>query len=166
MISEVVQHFQMSTLFNWLGQAAFLIAVFLVIGIPFWVYWVYDSRTRKKKFAAAFEGRDPLDEQMFYERYFQSRGAPADVVMKVRRILERVLRADLSRLKAEDDFTQNLSFFFQFDSMADVEIVVELEKEFGIKIADIEAEQTHTIEDIVELVWRKLDERGALTSVH
>ena len=40
--------------------------------------------------------------------------------------------------------------------MADVEIVVSLEKEFDIKIEDKEAERAHTVRDIVNLVWGKV----------
>src|SRR5215203_3674503 len=111
----------------WLSQIGIIVAILLAIGIPM---WIYESRSKKKRFEAAFAGREPMDEQTFYERYFESRGAPADVVIKVRRILEEVLDADLSRLKAEDDLTKNLSFFFQYDSMADVEMVERLEEEF------------------------------------
>ena len=123
--------------------------------------WIYESKAKKKKFEAAFAGQEPLDEQIFYERYFQARGVPADVVIKVRRILEDALDADLPRLKAEDDFTKNLSFFFQYDSLADVELVGRLEEEFSIKIADAEAERTRTVEDIISLVWLKLQQRAA-----
>jgi acyl carrier protein len=142
----------------WLSQIGVIVAFVLAVGAPM---WIYASRAKRKRFEAAFAGREPLDAQAFYERYFQSRGVPADVVIKVRRILEDVLDADLSRLKAEDDLTSNLSFFFQYDSMADVELVIRLEEEFGIKITDAEAEQTHTVEDIVSLVWLKLRQRAA-----
>ncbi len=74
----------------------------------------------------------------------------------MRKILEDELDADLSRLSVEDDFSQNLSFFWAYDSMADVEIVTRLEEEFRIKITDAEAGRTHTVEDIVNLVWNKL----------
>jgi acyl carrier protein len=67
----------------------------------------------------------------------------------------------MSRLSAEDDFSKNLNFFWQYDSMADVEIVVRLEKEFDIKITDVEAERTKTVEDLVNLVWLKLQQRAA-----
>jgi len=142
----------------WLGQIGIIIAILLVVGIPM---WIYESRAKRKKFEEAFAGREPLDEQTFYETYFQSRGVPADVVIKVRRVLEEVLDADLSRLKAEDDLTRNLGFFFQYDSMADVELVKRLEEEFNIKIADAEAEKTRTVEDIVNLAWFKLRQRAA-----
>lgn len=148
----------MSTVLYYLGQIALLLALLVVIGYPM---HLWERKARKKKMDAAFAEREWLDEQSFYEAYFQSRGIPFDVVVKVRRILEDVLEADLSRLSAEDDFSRNLSFFWEYDSMADVEIVVRLEEEFGIKIADAETEQIRTIEDMINLVWSKLRPREA-----
>jgi acyl carrier protein len=62
----------------------------------------------------------------------------------------------MSRLADNDDFSKNLSFFWDFDSMADVEIVCALEEKFGIKISDEEAEKAHTISEIVNLVYSKI----------
>ena len=45
-----------------------------------------------------------------------------DVVDDVRKVLELHLNADLSRLHAEDDFSKNLKFFFDRESMVDVEM--------------------------------------------
>jgi len=146
------------TMPEWLITISLLLAFFLAVGIPI---WIYESRDRKKRYEAAFAGRDPFEHKSFYEECFQSRGIPADVVIKVKRILEEVLNDDLSRLRAEDDFTRNLSFFFQYDSMADVEIVQRLEADFKIEISDKEAGDAHTVEDIVNLVWSKLCQRAA-----
>ena len=49
-------------------------------------------KDRKKRYEAAFGGRKPLDEKTFYEEYFQARGISADVVLKVKHILEEVLQ--------------------------------------------------------------------------
>jgi len=45
------------------------------------------------------------------------------------------------------------SIFFDYDSMASVEIVGRLQEEFGIKITDAEAQKTHAVEDMINLVW-------------
>lgn len=42
------------------------------------------------------------------------------------------------------------------DSMSSVEVVVGLEKAFGITIEDSEAEKVTSIRKAVELVWSKL----------
>ena len=120
-----------------------------------------DSEERTKKIQAAFAGREPLDELTFYERYFMSRGVPSDVVGRFKRVLEDELKADMSRLRAEDDFARNLSFFWEFDSMADVELIIRLEEEFRIKIKDAEAQQATSVAEMVQLVWSKLRPREA-----
>jgi acyl carrier protein len=122
---------------------------------------VFQSRAVKKKVEAAFAGREPLDDQTFYERYFSSRGVPSHVVVKVRRILEEEFDVDLSRLSAEDDFARNLSFIVEYGSLDAVEFVIRLEEEFSIKISDAEAEHTTTVEGIVNMVWNKLRQREA-----
>jgi acyl carrier protein len=138
---------------HWTIQAILGIAIITVIVITL---GLWQTRAKIKKIEKTFVNRQPLDERAFYERYFESRGVPFFVVSKVRTILEEELDADLSRLSIEDDFSQNLSFFWEYDSMADVEIVTRLEEEFRIKITNTEAEKTHTVEDIVNLVWGKL----------
>jgi acyl carrier protein len=120
-----------------------------------------ESEEGTKKIQAAFAGRERLDERAFYERYFMNRGVPANIVGRFRRVLQDALNADMSRLRGDDDFEQNLSFFWEFDSMADVELIIKLEEEFGIKIRDTEAQQASSVEEMVELVWSKLRPREA-----
>jgi acyl carrier protein len=120
-----------------------------------------ESHQRNKKFEAVFAGREQLAIDQFYEKYFKDRGVPLHVVSGVRKILEEQLLADMSRLTDTDDFSKNLNFFFDFDSMVDVEIVCALEKEFSINISDEEAVNTKTINDIMQLVFRKLEDKDA-----
>jgi len=148
----------MSRILNLVGGFLLFVALIIAIGIPM---AIYAARAKKKRIEETFRGRQPLDERTFYETYFESRGVPFFVVAKVRQILESELGADLSRLSAADDFSRNLSFFWDYESGAAVEIVVRLEDEFGIKITDAEAQQTTTIDDIVNLVWFKVRERAA-----
>jgi acyl carrier protein len=122
---------------------------------------IFKPREVKKKLEAAFAGREPLDEQTFYERYFKERGVPADVAAKVRRILQEEFGVDLSRASAEDDFAGNLSFIAEYGSLDAVEVLIRLEEEFGIEISDSEAEQSTSIESLVKLVWNKVRQRGA-----
>jgi acyl carrier protein len=105
---------------------------------------------------AVFAGRQPLTPMEFYERHFRERGVAPEVVVGVRSILEEQLGADLSRLRDSDDFSKNLSFFWDFDSMADVEVVCALEERFNIKLSDQEAQGAKTVADIVQLVQAKL----------
>src|SRR5262245_36308353 len=148
----------MARVLNWVVSFLLFFAVVIVIGIPI---AIWTAKAKKKKIEEAFAGRPPLDERTFYETYFESHGVPFFVVSKVREILESELSADLSRLSAGDDFSQNLSFFWDYESAAAVEIIVRLENEFDIKITDAEAQQTTTIDDIVNLVWLKVRQRAA-----
>ena len=148
----------MSTVLYWLGIIALCFALVVVIGIPI---SLWESRAKKKKLQQVFADREPLNQYGFYERHFKERGIPLEVVCKIRTVLEEELRADLSCLSANDDFKKNLSFFWEYDSMADVEIVIRIEKEFNIKISDHEVWETFTVEDLVNLVWGKLQQRAA-----
>lgn len=114
----------------------------------------------KEKIEAAFIDRQILSPTDFYTAFFMGSGVPEQVVIGVREVLENNLGADLSRLVDSDDFSKNLEFFWDFDSMADVEIVCELEERFSIKIKDDEAAAAQTVRDIVELVWRKVQENA------
>ena len=103
-----------------------------------------------------FEGRNAKVENASYQQHFLQLNVPAQVSEGVKLVLEEQLGTDLSRLRTSDDFRCNLAFFFQLDSLADVEIVYALEQRFNINIRDSEAERTSSIEDIVLLVNRKL----------
>lgn len=120
-----------------------------------------ESRAKEKKIKEAFAGRESLTVEAFYDRYFLGLGVAPEVVSGIRKILEEQLGADMSRLHAEDDFSKNLSFFWDFDSMANVEIVLAIEEHFQLKIADPEAEQTHTVSELVQLVSSKVGRPSA-----
>jgi acyl carrier protein len=133
----------------------------LVLGAIAAVTFVrHEGEQKKKRMEAAFAGRPSLTETDFYEQFFRDQGVPEEIVLGVRKILEEQLGADLSKLVASDDFSQNIGFFFEYDSMADVEIVCTLEEEFSIKITDEEATNAKTIRDIIDLVWRKVQVRA------
>ncbi len=136
-----------------------VLGVFFVVAVAIYYFW--DEGKRKQKLEAAFIGRVPDDERTYFETYFEARGVPADVVRKIKHVLEDELEADLSCLRAEDDFAHNLNFFFEHDSLADVKIVTRLEEKFSVKITDAEAGAVSSIEGIVDLVWSKIRPREA-----
>lgn len=115
-----------------------------------------DSWRQRKKIESAFQGRIPLSPEGFYESFFRDQGIPFEVVAGVRQVLEEQLGIDLSRLQSSDDFSTNLSFLLEFDSLADVEIICSLEERFGIKISDDEAAAAHTVSDLILLVNSKV----------
>ena len=145
--------------YSFLAAVGFLI----VISIP---YAIINRKLRNKNLEKVFAQRQELNERDFYESFFDSQDVPFFIVKKIREILEDVLDADLSRLAAEDDFSKNLNFFFQDDSLADVEIFERIEEEFEIKLhqTDFEKLETLTINDIVNLVWRKVREKNEFSN--
>ncbi len=131
--------------------------LFLLLAVVAIVAFARSEKWRRnKKLEAAFAGRPSLSPAEFYEQFFRAQGVPKEVVFGVRKVLEEQFGVDLSRLVASDDFSKNIGFFFEFDSMADVEVVCALEKEFSIRISDEEATNSRTIQDIVDLVSRKI----------
>lgn len=128
------------------------IAVFAALVLGF----ACRERVQKRKLMAQrFGTRERLGGDAFYDKYFAEQGIPREVVVGVREVLESILRADLSFLKDSDDFSKNLSFFWDFDSLADVEVVKALEDRFGISIDSVEANDATTIRQLVQLVHAK-----------
>ena len=114
-----------------------------------------EKQKKDKLITEQFGDRQPSGPEGFYETYFSSQGCSRDIVLAIREIMEKVLDADLSFLKDSDDFSKNLRFFWDFDSMANVELVQQIEQRFGIRISDQEAEATKTIRQLVDLVQFK-----------
>jgi acyl carrier protein len=137
-----------------------IIVFFVITAIPL---VIISEKRKQRKLEEVFAGRQELNEQSFYEKYFYGQGVPFFIVKKIREILEDVLGADLSRLSAGDDFSKNLNFFWQEDSLADVEILERIEEEFEINFnqADFDELETTSIENIVNVVWRKVREKEA-----
>jgi acyl carrier protein len=140
------------------------ILVGLAIGIPLirfgrkhgWSEYLFITHKQfLAKCEAAFHGRTPLTPDEYYEAYFGKSGIPKEIPVRVRRIFEEHFDADFSRLKDDDDFTKELSFFWDYDSFVDVEIVLALEEEFGIEISDKEATEMKSVRAIVETIWKK-----------
>ncbi|MBE1288021.1 MAG: hypothetical protein GJ671_09945 [Alteromonadaceae bacterium] len=137
-------------------DSSYLIIICAVAGLVWFALATWNEGPRKaKKLDKAFTNRKRLSPREYYETFFQQEGFSEEVAVGVREVLEQQLDVDLSRLSSCDDFSKNLSFFWEFDSMADVAIVVALENRFSIKISDDEASSARTIKDLVCLVESK-----------
>lgn len=123
-----------------------------------------ESRARAKKIEALFAGRPALTPEHFYEAHYREAGIPFSVVDGIRAILEEQLDADMSRLRSSDDFSKNLSFFWDYDSMANVEILCAIEEKFAIRISDEEAEKLKTVDDIIHFVHAALPRESSPAS--
>jgi acyl carrier protein len=72
----------------------------------------------------------------------------SDVAEKVRKIIVDRLGVDESEVTPESSFTNDLGA----DSLDQVELIMEFEKEFDISIPDEEAEKIQTVGDAVAYV--------------
>ncbi len=141
------------------------VALFVLGAIALSAFAVWSVRSEsaamEKKVQETFADRESLSPEAFYDRYFLDLGIAPEVVIDTRKILEEQLGTDMSHLRAEDDFSKNLSFFWDFDSLADVELILAIEKHFQIKISNHEAEKTHTVTELVQLVSSKVGSSSA-----
>ncbi len=133
------------------------LSVQLAIGIVVFILVVVIARKNSEikltqLLDSAFKGRQSLTTEQFHQRFFANQGIPFDVVEGVKTIFSEELAIDFSRLHDDDDFSKNLRFIWNLDSMADVEIVLALEKKFSIRIDDEEAANIRTFRDLVYLV--------------
>ena len=69
--------------------------------------------------------------------------------------LENIMMVDAEDLK-KDDVTFD---YLAFDYLDKIELIMAVEKEFGILIYDEEEEKMESVNDLVELIYRKCNER-------
>lgn len=103
-------------------------------------------------------GRAPLSDEEWGATFFPAR---SDVASRVRQIIAAQLGIDMSRAYPSDRFIQDLRMD-DLDSMASVEIVIQVEEEFGIAITDEEAQGILTVGQLVDFVASKLDAKKCL----
>jgi acyl carrier protein len=111
---------------------------------------------KQRHFDLLFARREPLQNVKLWERCFSGQGVALDTVTRIMRILSDILEVDLFRIRPPDSFSHKLSFFWDFDSLADLKIMHALEEEFKIRISDAEAEGMKTFGDIVLGVHAKI----------
>ena len=78
-----------------------------------------------------------------------------EVAKKVENIIVDKLNVDASEVKDEANFTLDLGA----DSLDTVELIMEFEKEFDIKIEDDEAQKIQTVGDAVDHVLGAVKDR-------
>ncbi|RYM07210.1 acyl carrier protein [Sporolactobacillus sp. THM7-7] len=74
--------------------------------------------------------------------------AESDVLERVKKIVVDRLGVDEADVKPEASFKEDLDA----DSLDIVELVMELEDEFGLEISDEEAEKIQTVGDVVNYI--------------
>ena len=106
------------------------------------------ERSVRRRVLRRMQSRAARTPDQFGQALFPPESAP--IAAKIRQILARHLGLDLSRLSPEDTFAE--LEMVALDSMATVGFVLDLEREFGIKIPDRDAEKMKTFRDVVDYV--------------
>jgi acyl carrier protein len=121
-----------------------IIGILAALGGAVWLR----ERTVRRRVLKRMQCRPARAPAQFGHDFFPPKSA--HIAMKIREILARHLTVDLSRLSPEDTFVD--LEMEELDSMATVGFVLDLEREFGIKIPDRDAERMKTFRDVVEYV--------------
>jgi len=77
----------------------------------------------------------------------------SDIAARVIKIIATSLNTQESKIKLEDKFTEDLAA----DSLDIVELIMNLEEEFGIKIQDEDSESLTTVGKAIEFIEEKLE---------
>ena len=129
-------------------------ALFLTVGIGVWFTHRQD-RKKKGKLENLFHGRPRRNDRSYAKEFFAETGIPLEVIKSVRKVFTEFLGPEVRDLEPDDDLSGDYALIWDLDSMADVEILVALEEEFGIEFTDEEAVQLTTLREIAEAVQRK-----------
>ena len=142
---------------------AFVYPILIIVFISILVGG-YRERRIKKRSTLLFEGRKPKSDKEVLEEYFPNTEVPVEVIRKVREIFCEFLGEEMRALEPDDDLSGDYAMNWDLDSMADVEIVIALEDEFGVAFSNEEALQMKSIRDIAEAVTGKLTVRDEVVS--
>ena len=135
-------------------SAKVLAALTLVVGLALSWRSVHRRDARARKRAAKHMAKNPaLDPAVFAATYF-----PADqaaVARRLRELLTPHLPFDLARLHPDDRLIEDLHMD-ALDSMATLEFILSVEKEFSIKLPEADFAQILTLRDLTACVVRLL----------
>jgi|GEM_PF-3092415 len=136
---------------SWL--TVLLISVFAVSAV-----FLVD-RTTKNALSRKMGNRPTRSDREFYDAFFKGTDFSEEMISSVRRIFQKQINFDLSRLQADDDLSGDFKAIWDLDSMSSVEIVVDLEKTFDIKISDQEATEMTSFRKVVQVIHHILTEK-------
>ncbi|MCS7197837.1 MAG: acyl carrier protein [Candidatus Bipolaricaulota bacterium] len=81
----------------------------------------------------------------------------ADIAEQVRRIIAEQLMVDIEEVTDDASFIEDLGA----DSLDTVEMIMEIEDEFGIEIPDEDAEKLQTVGQAIEYIKQKVEAQQA-----
>ncbi len=84
----------------------------------------------------------------------------ADIEERIKKIIAEQLMVEEEEITPEASFIDELGA----DSLDTVEMIMEIEDEFGIEIPDEDAEKLQTVGDAIEYVKRKVEEKEGQTA--
>ena len=144
------------------AKTLFWIAV--IAGLP--ASWIYtrrrDARDRARAIAHLTKN-PPLEPAAFAATHF-----PADqaaIACRLRELLTPHLPFDLARLHPDDRLVEDLRMD-ALDSMSTVDYRLSVEKEFSVKITDVEFANMRTLRDLTACVARLVAARGIIPPAH
>ena len=121
------------------------IAVLVTAGASVFVYeWLNRRRARRR-----LSTRPQVSAAAFARNHFGESEARGRLATEVYAILSHHLPYPLAGLSPDDTFIDDLRMD-ALDSLAAVEFVVEIEKQFGITIPDADAQAMRTLRDLVD----------------
>ena len=125
-------------------------------------HWYHDWVTRDDRaLDRIFAGRALLTDDDFYQRYFADGDVSKEVAVGIRAAFIEHVPLDMRRLAPDDNFGRELQFVWSHDSLGDVELILDVEKRFGISVDEAEAKETLTMGDLIRLVDLKVKARNA-----
>ena len=80
--------------------------------------------------------------------------------INIRNRIEELALENIMMVNANDLKKDNVTFdYLAFDYLDKIELIIEVEREFGILIYDEEEKKLESVNDLVELIYRKSNER-------
>ena len=135
---------------GFLSSAWYARVILLAGGLTLMIYQVrLTDKAEKERALRHMAGRQPLTEIEFGRKFFPPQ--QAEVASKLRSIMTRHIPVDLSRILPDDRLVDDLRMD-ALDSMSTVEFVLEVEKEFDIRIPAAAAEKMRTLRDVIVYV--------------
>ncbi|MEA2414210.1 MAG: hypothetical protein QOI58_867 [Thermoanaerobaculia bacterium] len=128
--------------------AAFAIAIAAICGL-----FAVQQRSMKRRLRSTLAAREPIPAADFGSRNYPDT-ARAEIAPFIAQTIEEITGYDFTGALPSDRWTDDLHLD-QLDALVSVEIIQEVERQFGIAISSAEATQVKTLGDFVEVVASK-----------
>ena len=134
------------------------VAVLAALAVVLSVVFAVRSRRTRRRVASRMAGRPELSCAAFGERHFEP--AQAEVAARVRQILSRHVRLDLSRLAPEDRPLADLEME-TLNRGSSYRFFLDLEREFECELEDGLLDEDVTMREIVQAIAASRPDTGS-----